>query len=315
MERLCCFYTFLHLLKPLHSKGLAAGAKNNSILILNQSPKRTSYLHNISSPKTYRRKQVMKNIFTQGLKGLGLITMMLVFTTMVSAQHFAKRSNLELRLDNNMAFIAWIDGKQVNQQSNRAVMPNLMPGNHTLKVVSVRNFRGNRVTRQHFNGMINIPANTQIFATIDMYRNFIIESQYALNTPQRPNNNDGWYDDRGNNDNCIPEPACQFPVVQAPQPVYHLMDAGTFAQLKNTINKTAFESSKMGILKQAIPYYDFSSAQVGELMNQFAFESTKLEVAKMMYDKVIDKQNYFTLNQEFNFSSSVDDLTHYLAQK
>jgi hypothetical protein len=256
----------------------------------------------------------MKKIFTQGLKGLGLMAMMVVFSTGAFAQHFAPGSILNLRLDNNTNFIAWVDGRQINQPSNRVVVENMLAGGHQLKIVTVRNFRGKRITKQLFNGAISIPANTQVFATVDMYRNFVTEHQYALNTQRPNNNNNGWNDGRGNNDHYNPEPACQFPV-PAPQPAYHLMDAGTFSQLKNSMNKAAFESSKMGILKQAIPYYDFSSAQIGELMNQFAFESTKLEVAKMMYDKVIDKQNYFTLNQEFKFSSSVDELTQYLAQK
>ncbi|MCB0819872.1 MAG: DUF4476 domain-containing protein, partial [Bacteroidetes bacterium] len=45
---------------------------------------------------------------------------------------------------------------------------------------------------------------------------------------------------------------------------------------------------------------------------QMTFEDSKVEIARHGYSRVVDPQNYFTVNSAFTFSSSVDELNRYL---
>jgi hypothetical protein len=46
-------------------------------------------------------------------------------------------------------------------------------------------------------------------------------------------------------------------------------------------------------------------------MGLFSFEASKLEIAKYAWHHVVDKGNYFTINDAFTFDSSVDELNEY----
>ena len=91
------------------------------------------------------------------------------------------------------------------------------------------------------------------------------------------------------------------------------MHQNDFAQLKATVAKASFESTRLSVLKQALPYNFFTTQQVSEMMSQFWFESSKLEVAKMMYPKTVDQYNYYVINNQFSFSSSVNALGDFIA--
>ena|SRR5688572_11786162 len=83
--------------------------------------------------------------------------------------------------------------------------------------------------------------------------------------------------------------------------------------IRNSINKSAFESDKLTVAKQAISAKKcFSVAQIKEIMQMFSFESNKLIIAKYAYTYCIDRTNYYQVNDVFSFSSSKDDLNNYI---
>jgi hypothetical protein len=98
----------------------------------------------------------------------------------------------------------------------------------------------------------------------------------------------------------------------APVPLQYGMNEYEFDQLKNTIDRLSFESSRMQVAKQALAANQVTSRQVADLMRMMTFESSKLELAKFAYHKTIDKQNYFILNDAFTFESSITDLNDYI---
>jgi hypothetical protein len=86
--------------------------------------------------------------------------------------------------------------------------------------------------------------------------------------------------------------------------------------IKNTINNSSFDNSKLTVAKQAISAKKcFTVNQIKEILGLFDFESSKLELAKYAYDYCIDKSNYYLVNDLFSFSSSKDDLTKYIQGK
>ena len=95
----------------------------------------------------------------------------------------------------------------------------------------------------------------------------------------------------------------------------YAMSHGDFETAKASINNQSFAEEKMKVAKQIVKAKCINSRQVKEIMGLFSFEENKLDFAKFAYDYTMDKDNYYTINDAFSFSSSVDDLNHYLDHK
>lgn len=146
-----------------------------------------------------------------------------------------------------------------------------------------------------YNGYIQIPAASIVTGITDHYDRLAISVQpicYA------PNDN---YNNHYISDVYTPLPVC--------------MNPAAFAELKNTIANQWFDSSKLRVAKQALATNPVSSAQLAELMNMLTFESSRLELAKAGYASVIDRQNFFVVNNSFTFESSISELEHYIRNR
>jgi hypothetical protein len=85
-----------------------------------------------------------------------------------------------------------------------------------------------------------------------------------------------------------------------------------FSAAKSTISKQSFDETKLSTAKQVISSNCLTAAQIKEIMLLFSFEETRLTLAKEAHLRCIDKNNYFVLNDAFNFSSSVEELNNSL---
>ena len=90
------------------------------------------------------------------------------------------------------------------------------------------------------------------------------------------------------------------------------MNALDFSALKQTIAAQWFESTKITTAKMGLSANYFTADQIRDLLMLFSFESSKVEIAKLAYDRCIDKQNYFKVYDAFSFSSSVDEVSDYV---
>lgn len=90
------------------------------------------------------------------------------------------------------------------------------------------------------------------------------------------------------------------------------MQPNDFAMAKNTISKQSFENNKLEIAKQVFNSNCITSAQVKEIMALFSFENSRLDFAKYAYSRVLDPQNYYLINDAFQFSSSVSELNKFI---
>lgn len=91
------------------------------------------------------------------------------------------------------------------------------------------------------------------------------------------------------------------------------MSMASFNKLRMMIGNTAFLSTKLNLAKQAITANGILSAQVEELMKQLDFETDRLNLAKFAYLHTVDKNNYFIVNNAFDFDSSIVQLERYIA--
>lgn len=95
----------------------------------------------------------------------------------------------------------------------------------------------------------------------------------------------------------------------------HAMYSMDFDKAVASIKAQSFEENKMTVAKQVLKGNYLNCAQIKTIMKLFSFETTKLDFAKLAYDKCVEKNNYYLINDAFGFSSSVDDLNEFIEGK
>lgn len=90
------------------------------------------------------------------------------------------------------------------------------------------------------------------------------------------------------------------------------MSSANFEAAKNTIKSKNFDESRLTIAKQIIGTNCLLCSQIKELMLLLTFEQSRLDLAKFAWHHVLDKGNYFQLNDAFTFESSISDLNKYI---
>ncbi|HEY6161523.1 MAG TPA: DUF4476 domain-containing protein [Bacteroidia bacterium] len=85
-----------------------------------------------------------------------------------------------------------------------------------------------------------------------------------------------------------------------------------FNSAKESVKNQSFADKKMIVAKQVIDNNCLTSSQVKEIMTLMDFENNKLDIAKYAYKKTLDRNNYYKVNDVFDFSSSVDELNKYI---
>lgn len=225
------------------------------------------------------------------MKRVLIITAFMIASVQLRASHLA--SELNLRIADQSWFTVTLDNQVYGTPVTRFNLADLHPGTHFLRVTRLDHGYYGPYTMPVviYNGYIEIPAHSRINAMIDRQYRFRINKIIPL-TP------------------VYVQPVCA--PVPAPAPMYYGMSDYDFDQLRYTIDKLSFESSKMQVARQAISSNYFTSRQVAELVRMMTFESSKLDLAKNAFHKTIDKQNYFILNDTFTFESSILDLNEFI---
>jgi hypothetical protein len=98
--------------------------------------------------------------------------------------------------------------------------------------------------------------------------------------------------------------SCTFPI------------SGTeYSKVTASIKSQSFEETQLKIAKQAIKSNCMSAAQIKSICKMFSFEESKLEFAIFAHTYCTDKNNYYTLNDVFSYSTSVDSLNDAIEHK
>ncbi len=79
-----------------------------------------------------------------------------------------------------------------------------------------------------------------------------------------------------------------------------------------TLKDKPFDDTKKTIVKQFVKNNCVSSSQLSLILGELDYESSKLEIAKFAYIYIYDPDNYYLINNAFDFSSSVDELNKYI---
>jgi hypothetical protein len=104
----------------------------------------------------------------------------------------------------------------------------------------------------------------------------------------------------------------EHPEYTGPKGCQRPMNRHSFEQALESINSKSFESSKLTVAKQVAGANCLLCQQVKEIMKLFSFESDRLEFAKFAYKYTWDLNNYYLLNDAFEFESSIGELNRYI---
>ena len=81
------------------------------------------------------------------------------------------------------------------------------------------------------------------------------------------------------------------------------------------MKNVSFEEKMIQVGKTALKDRMLKTTQVHQLLELFSFDVNKLEFAKLCYDKTIDKNNYYTLYNDFAFNNYSTLLDKYINSK
>ncbi|MEZ5197931.1 MAG: DUF4476 domain-containing protein [Bacteroidales bacterium] len=92
------------------------------------------------------------------------------------------------------------------------------------------------------------------------------------------------------------------------------MGESMFTEARKSIESKDFEDTKLTVAKQVMNSNCLLTSQVKQVMQLFDFEDTRLEFAKAAFDHVYDIDNYYLVNDAFDFESSIDELNDYISR-
>jgi hypothetical protein len=142
-----------------------------------------------------------------------------------------------------------------------------------------------------------VPANSTVTATVERDRRIKVTTQTVI--PAVSNAPSSTY-----------SPAPTAPISSAVA-----ISDNEFSEIKQSVEKISFSSTKLETAKNALKGKYVKSSQVAELVKLFAFESDKIELAKFCYDITLDKDRYYLVNDSFSFSSSIDELNTFIKNR
>jgi hypothetical protein len=215
-----------------------------------------------------------------------------------------RKSNLSVKLWNKSTFKVTLNNTEYG--TTNAFNKALNPGVHKLEVVRLkRNRFGNGFFRQVlYRGSVRVPRNSKVLATVSPQRKL----QVKVVPKKKPVGNISHGGNMGHHHNTG---GCQMQCCSA-QSYSYVMSESSFNQLLITIEGASFDGAKLNIVEQALAYNNVNTEQVSILLNQFTFDSNRLKMAKMAYGKTIDKENYYLVNNQFTFNSSIANLNNYI---
>lgn len=255
-----------------------------------------------------------------------IFTLLLVWSFIaVKANH--QNSSLTLKMFDNSTFVLTFDNAHFNTPSNNFNINNIIPGNHFVKVTRVINSPNHcSYPMIMFSGYVNVPAGATMHTMINNYNQLVVlntvpnygyqPGPYAGGGCGNNSIDNNYYDHGydpyyGNGNNGYGYNGPSQCGTNVPMPY---MSTQEFNALKNSVASKSFDSSRLTVAKQGVKSNVLASWQVAELMSLFSFESSKLELAKFAYRYVADKGNYYLVNDQFTFSSSISELDQYIAK-
>lgn len=92
----------------------------------------------------------------------------------------------------------------------------------------------------------------------------------------------------------------------------YAMRPSDFNQALASIEEKTFSDSKLTLAKQVVKNNCLTAGQIKRIVTLFDFESTKLEFAKFAFPFCYNPENYWKINDAFDYESSIEELNQFI---
>ena len=211
------------------------------------------------------------------------------FCILFAALSLQAQSVNGIRIDGgNTPILVYLGGNQICLPTTTCFIANLNPGHYTVEVFATRFTR----------------AGERVWKGEKLYKDLVYFDGRGVT--------EIWVDGR---DNMRPERPSR-PEQGEHRPNYDRHDRVMNDQLFQTFYKEMknepFKDDRMKLLNAALAGSDFTSAQCLQLTKLYTFDDDRMEIMKIMYPRIVDKEAFFTVINTLTFSSSKEKMKDFI---
>ena len=210
------------------------------------------------------------------------------FCILFAALSLQAQSVNGIRIDGgNTPILVYLGGNQICLPTTTCFIANLNPGHYTVEVFATRFTR----------------AGERVWKGEKLYKDFVYFDGRGVT--------EIWVDGR---DNIRPERPGR-PEQGEHRPGYgynRVMNDQLFQTFYKEMKNEPFKDDRMKLLNAALAGSDFTSAQCLQLTKLYTFDDDRMEIMKIMYPRIVDKEAFFTVINTLTFSSSKEKMKDFM---
>ena len=210
------------------------------------------------------------------------------FCILFAALSLQAQSVNGIRIDGgNTPILVYLGGNQICLPTTTCFIANLNPGHYTVEVFATRFTR----------------AGERVWKGEKLYKDLVYFDGRGVT--------EIWVDGR---DNMRPERPGR-PEQGEHRPGYgynRVMNDQLFQTFHKEIKNEPFKDDRMKLLNAALAGSDFTSAQCLQLTKLYTFDDDRMEIMKIMYPRIVDKEAFFTVINTLTFSSSKEKMKDFI---
>lgn len=210
------------------------------------------------------------------------------FCILFAALSLQAQSVNGIRIDGgNTPILVYLGGSQICLPTTTCFIANLNPGHYTVEVFATRFTR----------------AGERVWKGEKLYKDLVYFDGRGVT--------EIWVDGR---DNMRPERPSR-PEQGEHRPGYgynRVMNDQLFQTFYKEMKNEPFKDDRMKLLNAALAGSDFTSAQCLQLTKLYTFDDDRMEIMKIMYPRIVDKEAFFTVINTLTFSSSKEKMKDFI---
>ena len=210
------------------------------------------------------------------------------FCILFAALSLQAQSVNGIRIDGgNTPILVYLGGNQICLPTTTCFIANLNPGHYTVEVFATRFTR----------------AGERVWKGEKLYKDLVYFDGRGVT--------EIWVDGR---DNMRPERPGR-PEQGEHRPGYgynRVMNDQLFQTFYKEMRNEPFKDDRMKLLNAALAGSDFTYAQCLQLTKLYTFDDDRMEIMKIMYPRIVDKEAFFTVINTLTFSSSKEKMKDFI---
>ena len=210
------------------------------------------------------------------------------FCILFAALSLQAQSVNGIRIDGgNTPILVYLGGNQICLPTTTCFIANLNPGHYTVEVFATRFTR----------------AGERVWKGEKLYKDLVYFDGRGVT--------EIWVDGR---DNMRPERPGR-PEQGEHRPGYgynRVMNDQLFQTFYKEMKNEPFKDDRMKLLNAALAGSDFTSAQCLQLSKLYTFDDDRMEIMKIMYPRIVDKEAFFTVINTLTFGSSKEKMKDFI---